>query len=394
MTAGVPNTGVTAPEGFVAAGVACGIKPSGAPDLALVATDDGKPVPAAAVFTTNRATAAPVLVSRAHLAATYGKAAAVVVNSGCANASTGETGRNDAERMCELVAAGVGCAPRDVLVCSTGLIGYYLPMAAVESGVGPLVNAARRDGGEDAARAIMTTDTALKQVVVAGAGFTVGGMAKGAAMLAPDMATMLAVLTTDAQVDVAHLQAMLRAAVGRSFNDLIVDGATSTNDTVILLSSGRAGVVDLEDVGTAAAEACADLARQMAADAEGSTRTATIHVRGAASPGDARRAARKVADSQLVQCSLYGSDPYWGRIVSELGSSGAEFHPDRVAVAYGGITVCKNGVAVDQDGAAVAAHMAGRHVSIDADLGLGEHEASVVFTDLGPGYIEENKGTS
>ncbi|MEA2703704.1 MAG: glutamate N-acetyltransferase / amino-acid N-acetyltransferase [Actinomycetota bacterium] len=391
---GVPSAGITAPGGFVAAGVACGIKSSGDLDLALVATDDGRPVPAAGVFTPNKASAAPVLVSRAHLDSTWGRGAAVVLNSGCANAATGTRGRSDAERMCELVAAGLECDRTEVLVCSTGLIGYYLPMAAVESGVGPLVAAARPDGGADAARAIMTTDTVRKQVVVHGSGFTVGGMAKGAAMLAPDMATMLAVLTTDAQVDPGHLRAILREAVTHSFNELIVDGATSTNDTVILLASGRAGPADLDAVGAAVGEACADLAGQMAADAEGSTRTATILVKGAASPGDARRAARKVADSQLVQCSLYGADPYWGRIVSELGSAGVELDPDRVAVAYGGIAVCVEGVATDHDAGAVAAHMAGRHVSIVAHLGLGEHEASVVFTDLGPGYIEENKGTS
>jgi glutamate N-acetyltransferase / amino-acid N-acetyltransferase len=387
-------TGVTSPAGFVAAGAACGIKPSGALDLSLVATDDGRPVSAAAVFTTNKATAGPVNVSRAHLATAGGRAAAVVLNSGCANAATGPTGDADAERMCELVAAILGCAPPEVLVCSTGLIGYYLPMPAVEKGVPTLLAARRPGGGSEAARAIMTTDTVPKEVTVAGDGYTVGGMAKGAAMLAPDMATMLAVLTTDAQVDAGHLAAMLREAVGHSFNDLIVDGATSTNDTVILLASGRAGPVDLDEVGRAVAEACADLAAQMAADAEGSTRTATIVVKGAASPGDARRAARKVADSQLVQCSLYGADPYWGRIVSELGSSGAQFDPDRVTIAYGDTTVCANGVAADHDAAAVAVHMAGRHVSIAAHLGLGDHDASVLTTDLGPGYIEENKGTS
>ena len=380
------------PEGFTGAAVEARIRKPGRLDLALVVGEEA--FPAHALWTRNLVQAAPILVNRQHLLATGGRVRAILVNSGCANAATGESGRRDAERMCELVAAGVGCSRLDVLVCSTGLIGYHLPMAAVESGAGPLVEALGRNGGADAARAIMTTDTVPKQVVVSGAGFTVGGMAKGAAMLAPDMATMLAVLTTDAQVDPGHLTAMLREAVAHSFNDMIVDGATSTNDTVIALAGGRAGVVDLDDVGAAIADACVDLAAQMAADAEGSTRTATILVRGAASPGEARRAARKVADSQLVQCSLYGADPYWGRIVSELGSAGVEFHPDRVAVAYGGIAVCAGGIAVDHDAGAVAAHMAGRHVSIVAHLGVGDHEASVLFTDLGPGYIEENKGTS
>ncbi len=384
-------TGVTAPDGFVAAGVACGIKASGAPDLSLVATDDGRPVVAAAVFTTNKATAGPVNVTRAHLAATSGRAAAVVLNSGCANAATGATGDADAERMCELVAAHLECRPAEVLVCSTGLIGYYLPMDAVEKGIPALAAALRDDGGLAAAEAIMTTDTAVKEVSVTVNGYTVGGMAKGAAMLAPDMATMLAVLTTDAVADPDQLVEQLRTAVADSFNALVVDGCTSTNVTVIVLANGRSG----RPLDTfALVEACAGLAEQMAADAEGATKQARIRVHGAASDADARRAARKVAESQLVQCSLFGADPYWGRIVSELGSSGAAFDPNRVSVAYGGVEVCRVGIAADHDAEAVAAHLAGRHVEITADLGLGEGRAAMLFTDLTPGYIDENMRTS
>jgi glutamate N-acetyltransferase/amino-acid N-acetyltransferase len=384
-------TGVSSPEGFVASGVAAGIKASGDLDLSLVATGDGRPVVAAAVFTTNKATAGPVNVSRAHLAATSGRAAAVVLNSGCANAATGATGDADAERMCELVAAQLGCRPAEVLVCSTGLIGYYLPMAVVEGGIPPLVAALRDDGGLAAALAIMTTDTVPKEVSVTVGGYTVGGMAKGAAMLAPDMATMLAVLTTDAVVEHEELLVQLRAAVAGSFNALVVDGCTSTNDTVIVLANGRSGHPLEPHV---LAEACAQLAEQMAADAEGATKQVRIRVHGAASDGDARRAARKVAESQLVQCSLYGADPYWGRIVSELGSSGADFDPARVSVSYGDVEVCRDGIPVEHDEAAVAEHMAGRHVVITADLGLGDGRAAMLFTDLTPGYIDENMRTS
>ncbi|HEY6474494.1 MAG TPA: bifunctional ornithine acetyltransferase/N-acetylglutamate synthase, partial [Acidimicrobiales bacterium] len=244
------------------------------------------------------------------------------------------------------------------------------------------------------AKAIMTTDTVPKEVVVQGDGFTVGGMAKGAAMLAPNMATMLAVLTTDAAVDAATLQTALHEAVGASFNSMSVDGCTSTNDTVLVLASGL-GEAPAQSAFTAAlTEACVSLAEQMVADAEGATKVAHVTVRGATSDETAHVAARKVADSMLVQCSLFGGDPYWGRIISELGSAGTPFDPDRVSVAYGGTVVCAAGVAAAHDGAAVAAHMAGRHIQIDCDLGLGTGRAVVLGTDLGYGYIDENKTTS
>ncbi len=391
---------VTAASGFVAAGVHCGIKDDPqTPDLALVATDPVRPVVAAGVFTSNRATAAPVQVTRAHLAATANRAAAVVLNSGNANAATGESGRADAERTCALVATHLGCQAEEVLMCSTGLIGMPLPMDAVAPGIGPLVLARRdsADAARAAAHAICTTDTVVKEVVVEGPGFTVGGMAKGAAMLAPDMATMLAVLTTDAVVsDPADLQLALKAAVDDSFNALSVDGCTSTNDTVLVLASGDSagGPTDPAALEEALTAACVELAAQMAADAEGATKVVSVRVRGARSVDDARRAARKVAESQLVKCSLYGGDPYWGRIVSELGSSGAGFDPDLVSVAYGDVVVCGNGVAAPHDGAALAAHMAGDRIEITADLGLGGSEASILTNDLTPGYIAENMRTS
>jgi glutamate N-acetyltransferase/amino-acid N-acetyltransferase len=391
---------VTAAAGFVAAGVHCGIKDDPeALDLALVATDPVHPVTAAAVFTSNRATAAPVQVTRAHLAATGNRAAAVVLNSGNANAATGEAGRNDAVRTCALVAEGLGCGTEEVLVCSTGLIGIPLPMDALSGGAAPLVDArgAGPDAAHAAARAICTTDTVVKEVVVQGPGFTVGGMAKGAAMLAPDMATMLAVLTTDAYSEPDDLQRALRAAVDGSFNALSVDGCTSTNDTVLVLASGLSPghePPDPAELEKALAAACADLAAQMAGDAEGATKVATIRVTGARSADDARRAARKVAESQLVKCSLYGADPYWGRIVSELGSSGAAFDPDRLTIAYGGVLVCAGGIAVAHDRGAVAAHLAGDRVEIASDLGLGDAEATILTNDLTPGYIAENMRTS
>jgi glutamate N-acetyltransferase / amino-acid N-acetyltransferase len=385
---------VTAPLGFVAAGTHCGIKADGAPDLSLVATEDAEPATAAAVFTSNLATAAPVLVSRAHLVATSGRAAAVVLNSGNANAATGKSGYDDAERMCVLVAGELACRPEEVLVCSTGLIGIPLPMAVIEAGVASLVDARSIDGGADAAEAIRTTDTHRKETVVRGGGFTVGGMAKGAAMLAPNMATMLAVLTTDAASDPSTLRAALVDGVDDSFNALSVDGCTSTNDTVILLAGGRAGAVNEDSLRGAVRDACRDLAEQMAGDAEGATKVVRVRVTGARSIDDARRAARKVAESQLVKCSLFGADPYWGRVVSELGSAGVSFDPDLVSVAYGGTVVAGNGVAVAHDDAEVRRHLAGRQVEIVAQLGLGAGEASILTNDLTPGYIDENMRTS
>ncbi|MDQ6616139.1 MAG: bifunctional glutamate N-acetyltransferase/amino-acid acetyltransferase ArgJ [Actinomycetota bacterium] len=391
---------VTAPAGFVAAAAACGLKASGADDLSLVATADGRPVPAAATFTTNHATAAPVNVSRRHLEATAGHAAAVVLNSGNANAATGAVGDAHAEQMCALVARGLGCSAQDVLVCSTGLIGIPLPIDKVVAGIPALVDA-RAGGvaaGQAAAHAIMTTDTRSKQVVVPGPGFSVGGMAKGAAMLAPNMATMLAVLTTDAVADPATLRRALTDAVSRSFNQMTVDGCTSTNDTVIVLASGHASAPPPTGVALTDAlwEACADLAGQMAADAEGATKVVRVRVVGAADHRDAAAGARKIAQSQLVKCSFYGQDPYWGRVVSELGSAGIAFELDRVRISYGGVTVCRGGVEATDPAATAAlkAIMGSKTIELVADLGLGAGEAGMITCDLGHGYIDENMTTS
>ena len=386
---------VTAPKGFVAAGGHCGVKAGGAPDLAVVATDDGAPVAAAAVFTSNKMTAAPVVITAQHLEATGGRAAAVILNSGNANAATGEQGELDAERMCARTADAVGCDRREVLVCSTGLIGIPLPIDVIEEGIGKVAAGRSTGGGGDAAQAIMTTDTVRKEALVEANGFVVGGMAKGAAMLAPNMATMLAVLTTDAAAEPAALKAALVAGVEDSFNALSVDGCTSTNDTVILLASGRSGVSpDQATLNAVVAEACASLAAQMAGDAEGATKVVRVRVKGAASDAEARRGARKVAESQLVKCSWYGEDPYWGRVASELGSAGIHFEPALLTVTYGDVMVAAGGVTVDHDAAALAAYMEQRDLVVTADLGLGTGEGSILTNDLTHAYVDENMGTS
>jgi len=399
---------VTAVQGFEAGGYASGVKESGAPDLAMLATTDRQPVVAAGVFTTNLVAAAPVQISQRHLV--DGRAAAVVLNSGNANAATGDAGRADALRMCALTGAALGCPTTDVLVCQTGLIGIPMPMAPVESGIPALAGVLRADadGGNAAADALLTTDTVRKQTLVeldlpgGGPTIRIGGMAKGAAMLAPAMATMLAVLTTDVAVTPDALQALLQGAVTDSFNALVVDACTSTNDTVLVLANGAAGNDPITRdggpayhlLGEALAAACGDLARQMAADAEGATKLATLTVRGARTRDDAQRAARGVASSQLVQCSLYGQDPYWGRVLSELGVSGAWFDPERVEISYQGVVVCRDGIAYDHDAAALATRMAEPEIEIVCDLHAGHGDATMLFTDLTHAYVDENMGTS
>lgn len=388
---------VTAPKGFVAGGAACGIKESGAPDLAIVATADGRAVPAAGVFTTNRACAAPVQVSREHLA--DGHAAAVVLSSGNANAATGARGRTDARRMAELTGSGLRVAATEVLVCSTGLIGYPLPMAPLEAGIPALC--ADLNGADAAADAILTTDTVRKVATaeVLGTAGLVGGMAKGAAMLSPAMATMLAVVTTDVGIEPTTLYECLLAATSDTFGALLVDGSMSTNDTVLVLANGASGVDATEHLATftdALTDVCASLAEQMARDAEGASKLVRLHVVGAATYEDARRAARQVAGSQLVQCSFNGEDPYWGRILSELGASGAVFDPERVSIAYGGVVVCHDGIEARNPAVADALGvvMRGPEIEVVCDLGAGDASARMIFTDLSHAYIDENRTTS
>lgn len=397
---------VTVPRGFEAAGIAAGIKADGAADLAMICTADRRPVTAAGVFTTNLVQAAPVTVSRAHLA--DGRAAAVILNSGNANAATGEPGRRDATRMCSETGEALGLAPTDVLVCSTGLIGYTLPMDTIQAAIPALVAALGDDAAdaEACARAMMTTDTYPKQALapvdtgsVAG---HVGGVAKGAAMLAPSMATMLAVLTTDVAATADVAQRALADAVGTTFDRLIVDGSRSTNDTVLVLANGAAANPlidaprgsDYHALVDAMRAVCGSLAEQMARDAEGATKFARIVVEGARNDAEALLGARQVASSQLVQCSLYGNDPYWGRVVSELGASGCWFDPEAVEVAYNDIVVCRGGVASDHDEAALATAMAGRDIVITCRLRQGHGRAEVLFSDLTHAYVDENMGTS
>jgi glutamate N-acetyltransferase/amino-acid N-acetyltransferase len=292
----------------------------------------------------------------------------------------------------------LGVDGAQILVAQTGLIGIPFPQ---EVAVAALPQLLRELGGDEeasvrAAEAILTTDTKMKTALVEGdnGGFLVGAMAKGAAMLAPNMATMLALLTTDAHVEPKVLHALLKEAVGDSFNRLSVDGCTSTNDTVVVLASGKAGPASPDALGLALQKACDSLAAQMADDAEGATKVASIIVTGARSDGDAHVAAKKVAESLLVKCSLNGEDPYWGRVVSELGSAGVAFEMDSVSVAYGGVILAKEGIAVGHDEGAVRAHMAMRHIEITCDLGIGEGRGVATATDLSYGYIDENRTTS
>jgi glutamate N-acetyltransferase/amino-acid N-acetyltransferase len=384
---------VTAAEGFVASGCHAGIKRRRY-DMALLATEDGRPVPCAAVFTQNKFFAPPVDVSRSRLQRNGGSAAAVIVNSGNANAGTGAAGKADAEAMCAAAADALGIGVEAVLVCSTGIIGTPLPMEQILAATPKLAKKLSRDGAHDAAKGILTTDHQTKEVVVRGSTFTLGGMAKGCGMIAPNMATMLAFLTTDADVSAEEMTKILRDASDRSFNTLNVDGATSTNDTAILLASGRRGRPDMAEFADAVHKACEDLTLQMARDAEGMTKMVALRVTGAKSDAEARIAAKNIAENNLVKCSWYGGDPYWGRLLAAAGSSGIAFEAEKTSVAYGGIVVSRAGTNFEHDDKAVAKHMSGERIEIEVALGLGAGEAQVIGIDLGPGYIKENSKTS
>ena len=384
---------VTAAEGFVAAGCHAGIKRRKF-DMAMIATDDGRPVPCAAVFTQNKFAAPPVELDRATLAANGGQASAVVVNSGNANAGTGAAGYKNAQLMAAATGEALQVANSHVLVCSTGIIGTPLPMDPILAATPKLAKKLSVDGADDAARGILTTDHKSKQVVIRGSNFTLGGMAKGCGMIAPNMATMLAFLTTDADVSRDTLQAALKAASDATFNTLNVDGATSTNDTAMLFASGRRGKVDTDEFANTVLAACRDLTMQMARDAEGMTRIAHLSVTGARSEDEARIAAKSIVENNLVKCSWYGGDPYWGRLLAAAGSAGVDLDVAKSRVSYGGTIVAAGGVGVEHDGQALAEHMMGDEVQIEVHLGAGRGSARMIGIDLGPGYIKENSRTS
>jgi glutamate N-acetyltransferase/amino-acid N-acetyltransferase len=384
---------ITAAEGFVAAGCHAGIKRRKF-DMALIATEDLRPVSCAAVFTQNKFAAPPVEFDRATLAANGGKAAAIIVNSGNANAGTGKPGYKDAQLMAAAAGEALQIANSHVLVCSTGIIGTPLPMDPILAAAPRLAKKLSVDGAHDAARGILTTDHEAKEVVVRGSNFTLGGMAKGCGMIAPNMATMLAFLTTDADVPLAVMQKALKAASDATFNTLNVDGATSTNDTAMLLASGKRGKPDHDEFADAVLTACRDLTMKMARDAEGMTRIAHLSVTGAASEQEARIAAKNIVENNLVKCSWYGGDPYWGRLMAAAGSAGVDMEVGKSFVAYGGIKVAKGGVGIEHDGQALAEHMMGDEIEIEVFLGAGKGSARMIGIDLGPGYIKENSKTS
>jgi glutamate N-acetyltransferase/amino-acid N-acetyltransferase len=382
---------VTAAGGFRAAGVAAGIKTSGR-DVALV-LNDGPSDTAAGVFTRNRVKAAPVLWSQQVLTGGGGRLRAVVLNSGGANACTGPDGFADTHRTAEHVAALLGVGAGEVAVCSTGLIGERLPMDALLGGIDNAAKQLAVDGGADAADAIRTTDTVSKQAVRTHAqGWTVGGMAKGAGMLAPSLATMLCVVTTDAVLDAFTTEQALRAATRTTFDRIDGDGCLSTNDTVLLLASGASGVApDAAQFIAALTEVCGDLAQQLIADAEGATKEVRIEVTGAATEDDAVEVGRAIARNNLLKCALFGNDPNWGRVLAAIGTTDAAFEPDDLDVSMNGVLVCRGGAAAEDRS---LVDLSGRAIHILVDLHAGAAAATVWTNDLSHDYVEENSAYS
>ena len=392
--------GVTAASGFSAGAAHAGIRRSRRDDLCLVAAD--KTCPAAGVFTRNRFAAAPVVVSREHLAC--GKLRAVILNAGCANACTGEGGLADARRTVGLVGDLLGCATEEVAVCSTGLIGSRLPMGRLERALPKVVADLDCEGGGRAAAAIMTTDTVPKEAAAEVSGpwgsFRIGGMVKGVGMLAPEMATLLCVVTTDAAVGSTALSSALSDATEHSFNRISIDGCMSTNDTVIIMAGGASGVAVegspaiLEAFKAGLARVTSSLAAQVVADGEGASKVLTVKVVGAASGEDAVKAARTIADSVLLRCAIHGADPNWGRVLSALGTCDAAYEPGVVSVRYGKHVVAEGGQGVEFGAQEARAYLSGREVELVVDLGAGDSEATVLTNDLTPAYIGINSAYS
>lgn len=384
---------VTAAQGFRASGVTAGLKPSGAPDVALV-VNDGPRSAAAAVFTSNRCKANPVLWSER--AAADGRLAAVVLNSGGANCYNGPEGFQTTHASAELVASLVGCGAIDVAVCSTGLIGTLLDRPILEAGIRSAHEALTPDGGPAAARAIMTTDTVPKEATVSGGdgAWVVGGMAKGAGMLAPALATMLVVITTDAVVESGDLDRALRTATAATFDRLDTDGCMSTNDTVVLMASGASGLApDEREFADAVTAVCADLAEQLWHDAEGAHHDIEIAVTGAATEPDAVEVARAVARSNLFKAAVFGNDPNWGRVLAAIGTTTATFEPDAIDIAINGVEVCRaGGTKLAEPSSSV--DLTARHVLVAIDLNAGSATATILTSDLTHDYVHENSAYS
>ena len=394
-TSETPPQGVTVPQGFSAASTTAGIKPSGNPDMALV-VNQGPRFDAAAVFTRNRVVAAPVKVTQAALKdGNPNELKAAVFNAGNANACNGAQGMTDAKKMAEDTALALGVDVSDIAVCSTGLIGELMPMDKVHGGIDKLAKnlGTEQSHGAGAAAAIMTTDTVPKQTVVHGQGWTVGGMGKGVGMMAPSLATMLVCITTDAQASPAALDAALRKACDVTFNTLDVDGSTSTNDTVIVMANGASGVApSQEELDEAILKACADLADQLQADAEGVTKRVKITVKGTGSDAQALNAARTLGRDNLFKCAMFGSDPNWGRVLAAVGMADAEMDPDNISVFFNNQPVC-----VESTGAPGAREvdLSGGDIDVLVDLGTGgEGTAFVRTTDLSHDYVEINSAYS
>ncbi|MCX6545394.1 MAG: bifunctional glutamate N-acetyltransferase/amino-acid acetyltransferase ArgJ [Acidobacteria bacterium] len=389
--------GITAPSGFRVAACASGIKKTGGLDLALIVSD--APASAAGVFTTNRAQAASVLVSREHLAASGGLASAIIVNSGCANACTGPEGLAVARGSAAFVASAVGCRTEQVLVASTGVIGVQLDLDKIKSGTTLAARALSRDAHHEAALAIMTTDrepkeTAVRVLTAAGA-FHIGGIAKGAGMIEPHMATMLGFLTTDASVDPAVLRRALVEAAEVTFNAISVDGDTSTNDTVFLLANGASAVVIEGNLYQALVaglvEVCGFLARAIVRGGEGATKLVSITASGAATPEDARRAAQVIANSLLVKTAIHGADPNWGRLVAAAGRAGVAFDVERAQVRVGPVVLFSGGIPHDDRAPEAASYLAGSEIDIEVNLGGGGSSSATVWTcDLSAEYVRIN----
>lgn len=381
---------VTAAKGFRASGVTAGLKVSGKPDMAIV-KNDGPEFAGAAVFTSNRVEAAPVTWSRQVV--TDGRIDAVVLNSGGANACTGGQGFLDTHRTAELTADALHASAGDVVVASTGLIGELLPMDKIEAGIESAAKALSEDGGSDAAKAIMTTDTVSKEATALGNGYAIGGMAKGAGMLAPSLATMLVVLTTDAFLTHEQTQRLLKHATELSFDRIDSDGCQSTNDTVVLMANGASDVTpDEHEFAELLTEVCKDLASQLISDAEGAAHDIAITVHQAASVNDALEVGRAVARNNLLKCAIFGEDPNWGRVLAAVGTTSARFEPHLLDVAINDVTVCRGGgVGDDRNGVDLSA----RDVAIDIYLHAGDIEPITIYTnDLTHDYVTENSAYS